>query len=110
MQSLMRSKSAGVTGGRNTAGAGPGRDLLYLLQLSPTCSNPPRRGLAAVGVGVLGAPDPAPEAVTNYYITRPPPPGRQPFSNPFHAAPYNDRNRILRTRLFFFFGRSWSFW
>ena len=31
MQSLIRSKSAGVTGGRGTAGAGPGRDLLYLL-------------------------------------------------------------------------------
>ena len=30
MQSLSRSKSAGVTGGRGTAGAGPGRDLLYL--------------------------------------------------------------------------------
>ena len=29
MQSLIRSKSAGVTGGRGTAGAGPGRDLLY---------------------------------------------------------------------------------
>ena len=29
MQALIRSKSAGVTGGRSTAGAGPGRDLLY---------------------------------------------------------------------------------
>ena len=29
MQSLIRSKSAGVAGGRGTAGAGPGRDLLY---------------------------------------------------------------------------------
>ena len=29
MQSLIRSKSAGVTGGRGTAGAGPGRGLLY---------------------------------------------------------------------------------
>ena len=29
MQSLIPSKSAGVTGGRGTAGAGPGRDLLY---------------------------------------------------------------------------------
>ena len=28
MQSLIRSKSAGVTGGRGTAGAGPGRDIL----------------------------------------------------------------------------------
>ena len=26
-----------------------------------------------MGVGVLGAPDPAPEAVTNYHVTRPPP-------------------------------------
>ena len=34
MQSLIRSKSAGVTGGRGTAGAGPGRDLLYF-GLSP---------------------------------------------------------------------------
>ena len=32
-------------------------------------------------------PDPAPEAVTNYYVTRPPPPGRQPFSKPCNAAP-----------------------
>ena len=30
MQSLIQSKSAGVTGGRGTAGASPGRDLLYL--------------------------------------------------------------------------------
>ena len=67
-----------------------------------SCSNPPRMGLASVGVGVLGAPDPAPEAVTNYYVTRPPPPGRQPFSKPRNAAPSNDRNGILRTRLFFF--------
>ena len=29
MQALISSKSAGVTGGRGTAGAGPGRDLLY---------------------------------------------------------------------------------
>ena len=29
MQALIRSKSAGITGGRGTAGAGPGRDLLY---------------------------------------------------------------------------------
>ena len=33
MQSLIRSKSAGVTGGRGTAGAGPGRDLLYFSEL-----------------------------------------------------------------------------
>ena len=32
MQSLIRNKSAGVTGGRGTAGAGPGRDLLYNLR------------------------------------------------------------------------------
>ena len=30
MQALIRSKSAGITGGRGTAGAGPGRDLLYI--------------------------------------------------------------------------------
>ena len=35
MQSLIRSKSAGVTGGRGTAGAGPGRDLLYLFTAVP---------------------------------------------------------------------------
>ena len=35
MQSLIRSKSAGVTGGRGTAGAGPGRDLLYYCPLMP---------------------------------------------------------------------------
>ena len=32
MQALIRSKSAGITGGRGTAGAGPGRDLLYSLE------------------------------------------------------------------------------
>ena len=36
MQSLIRSKSAGVTGGRGTAGAGPGRDLLYLFVTGAT--------------------------------------------------------------------------
>ena len=46
------------------------------------CSNPPRRGLASVGVGVLGAPDPAPEAVTNYYVMRPPPLEDSPSQNP----------------------------
>ena len=35
MQSLIRSKSAGVTGGRGTAGAGPGRDLLYTVVYVP---------------------------------------------------------------------------
>ena len=30
MQALIQSKSAGVTGGRGTAGAGPGRDLLFV--------------------------------------------------------------------------------
>ena len=35
MQSLIRSKSAGVTGGRGTAGAGPGRDLLYHCHACP---------------------------------------------------------------------------
>ena len=37
MQSLIRSKSAGVTGGRGTAGGGPGRDLLYCLGLLFMC-------------------------------------------------------------------------
>ena len=27
-----------------------------------------------MGVGVLGAPEPAPKAVTNYHVTPPPPP------------------------------------
>ena len=61
--------------------------LVVACLLLLACSNPPRRGLASVGVGVLGAPDPAPEAVTNYYVTRPPPPGRQPFPKPRNAAP-----------------------
>ena len=45
MQSLIRSKSAGVTGGRGTAGAGPGRDLLYpaLKRWAP----PRRQGLCS---------------------------------------------------------------
>ena len=37
MQSLIRSKSAGVTGGRGTAGAGPGRDLLYNMAKCSEC-------------------------------------------------------------------------
>ena len=47
MQSLIRSKSAGVTGGRGTAGAGPGRDLLY-------CGRHGGAGLAPCIVSVLG--------------------------------------------------------
>ena len=35
-----------------------------------------------MGVGVLGAPDPAPEAVTNYYVTRPLPLEDSPSQNP----------------------------
>ena len=36
-----------------------------------------------MGVGVLGAPDPAPEAVTNYHVTQTPPPGEDsPSQNP----------------------------
>ena len=40
MQALIRSKSAGNTGGRGTAGAGPGRDLLYLLLRPPHPTQP----------------------------------------------------------------------
>ena len=40
MQSLIRSKSAGVTGGRGTAGAGPGRDLLYFVVSVAGCLCP----------------------------------------------------------------------
>ena len=41
-----------------------------------------------MGLGVLGAPDPAPEAVTNYYFTPPQPPvedspSQNPFMQPF---------------------------
>ena len=57
------------------------------VQLSPACSNPPRRGLASVGVGVLGAPDPAPEAVTNYYVTRPPPPWKTALLKTLQCSP-----------------------
>ena len=35
-----------------------------------------------MGVGVLGAPDPAPEAVTNYYVTRPAPLEDSPSQTP----------------------------
>ena len=52
-----------------------------------SCSNPPRRGLASVGVGVLGAPDPAPEAVTNYYVTPPPPPWKTDLFKPLPCSP-----------------------
>ena len=50
MQSLIRSKSAGVTGGRGTAGAGPGRDLLYMhvVELSPYAGS--RFFTSAIGV------------------------------------------------------------
>ena len=53
MQSLIRSKSAGVTGGRGTAGAGPGRDLLYSPSVSlPTCRHTCSR-VATFGVLTL---------------------------------------------------------
>ena len=47
MQSLIRSKSAGVTGGRGTAGAGPGRDLLYPMQTlaEPALQDPGQRAI-----------------------------------------------------------------
>ena len=49
MQSLIRSKSAGVTGGRGTAGAGPGRDLLYFWKaMGLAYANPPFSLLAKV--------------------------------------------------------------
>ena len=35
-----------------------------------------------MGVGVFGAPDPASEAVTNYYVTPPPPLEDSPSQNP----------------------------
>ena len=35
-----------------------------------------------MGVGVLGAPHPAPEAVTNYYVTPPTPLEDSPSQNP----------------------------
>ena len=43
MQSLIRSKSAGVTGGRGTAGAGPGRDLSYKPSKCAQLSVPKKR-------------------------------------------------------------------
>ena len=46
MQALIRSKSAGITGGRGTAGAGPGRDLLYIKHLERIC---PVHGMACRG-------------------------------------------------------------
>ena len=58
-----------------------------LVQLSPACSNSPRRGLASVGVGVLRAPDPAPEAVTNYYVTPPPPPWKTALLKALPCSP-----------------------
>ena len=39
-----------------------------------------------MGVGVLGAPDPAPEALTNYHVTRPPPLEDSPSQNPAMQA------------------------
>ena len=44
MQSLIRSKSVGVTGGRGTAGAGPGRDLLYKPAWKYTIGSTPNFG------------------------------------------------------------------
>ena len=42
MQNLVRSKTIGVTGngGRGTAGAGPGRDLLYNYETTGTSTLP----------------------------------------------------------------------
>ena len=64
---------------------------LCVTRFEMLCSIPPRRGLASVGVGVLGAPDPAPEAVTNYYVTPPPPledsPSQKPSMQPFKMIP-----------------------
>ena len=47
----------------------------------------PPQGLASVGVGVLGAPDPAPEAVTNYYVTPPPPPWKTALLKTLQCSP-----------------------
>ena len=56
MQSLIRSKSAGVTGGRGTAGAGPGRDLLYpdaLTKKGPQASNLPSADMQIIVITVI---------------------------------------------------------
>ena len=72
-------------GGRSTIWyAYPKEERAVILRDPLLFKSPPQ---ASVGVGVLGAPDPAPEAVTNYHVTPPPPPGRQPFSKPRNGAP-----------------------
>ena len=40
-----------------------------------------------MGVGVLGAPDPATEAVTNYYVTPPPPPWKTALLKTLQRSP-----------------------
>ena len=65
----------------------PHTALPNLVEPPSACSNPPRRGLASVGVGVLGAPDPAPEAVTNYYVTPPPPPWKTALLKTLQCSP-----------------------
>ena len=75
MQSLIRSKSAGVTGGRGTAGSGPGRDLLYplpfltgftiplsVLRMSVCVSLPSRHGPGRPGFADVG-----PKVLIRYY-------------------------------------------
>ena len=61
MQALIRSKSAGITGGRGTAGAGPGRDLLY-----------GSRGLPAARInrrpGDLGPYEPCPSTPRVHFV------------------------------------------
>ena len=59
MQSLIRSKTAGVTGGRGIAGAGPGRDLLYTRkQLRSSSKNPKIESLSEECTGMIKIRDP----------------------------------------------------
>ena len=40
-----------------------------------------------MGVGLLGAPNPAPEAVTNYYVMPPPPPWKTALLKTLQCSP-----------------------
>ena len=74
MQSLIRSKSAGVTSGRGIAGAGPGRDLLYT---PPGCTRVAGRSWApgAARSAAGGSVRPGGGEVSSLWPGSPPSPG-----------------------------------
>ena len=56
-------------------------------------------------VGVLGAPDPGPEAVTNYYVTPPPPPWKTAPLKTLPCSPLKWSKSNSQNATFLLFGR-----